>query len=372
MTPVTQIVRENIRIAFVVLVAFFLLLPTILAVPVSADRTTSTSIKMDSSVPGATAQEYTVGFTTATTSVIQGIVIEFCSNSPIIATSCTAPSGMAYGTTIGDITGLNPTTGWSATTTGSRVVLTHASGASVNASTPVTIEIGGFTNPNSTGTFYARIVTYDTPSGATDYTSTTPGTHIDDGGVALSTTTSIGVTASVHETLTFCVSAVAPSNACAGTTTPNITLGHGSPATLDTSAVDTATVHFQLSTNAAGATAVAMRGDSADLTSGSNTIPGVGGTATTITAGTAGFGMRSTGGTGGTGSVSAQAPYNGGSGSQYGMDSSVTSTYGDQIATASGPVLNVNTPLIFAATAGATTPAGVYTASFSLVATSAY
>lgn len=368
-----KLLKTNGRLLCVLVFATTITVSNLLVANVFAAHATSNSIQMSTSAPSATSATYTIKFTTATTSNIQGVVIDFCSNSPILGTSCTAPSGMTVGSTIGTIVGLNPTSGWAGAVSGGKLTLTNASGASVTSGTAVTIPISGFTNPSTTGTFYARIVTYATNTAANAYTSASPGTHVDDSGVALSTTTSIQVSATVAESLTFCVSAAAPGNGCTSTTTPSIELGHGTPVILDTSAVDTATVYFQLSTNASGATAVNMKGSSANLTSGSNTIPATGATAATITAGTAAFGMRSSGGTGGTGTVTATAPYN--SGSQYGMDdtgSGVTATYGDQIASASGAILNVNTPLVFAATAGATTPAGIYTASYSLIATSSY
>lgn len=362
-------------------VVFASLMPAMLApLTVSAAQVSARSIKMSSSATSASAQTYEINFTTATTNTIQGVVVDFCAESPIIGNAtCTMPTGMTVGTTVGSQTGLTAGT-WTGSTiqSGKTLVVSNGSGGSVSSGQAVTITVSGFTNPSTTGTFFARIFTFTTTAGANAYTSGTPGTHVDDGGVALSTTNSIGITATVQETLTFCVSAAAPTAGCGGTTTPTIILGNGgSPSILDTAAVYTSTVYFQLSTNAQNTTTVRMKG-SANLTSGSNTIPGTGATAATITAGTAAFGMRSATGTpvgGGSGTVSAAAPYS--SGAQYGLDSTtsndnVTSTYGDTIATATGPILNVNSPLTFGATAGATTPAGIYTASYSLIATSSY
>lgn len=360
-------------------IAFAALLPALLApLNASAAQVTARNIKMSTSAI-STAAQYEINFTTATTSTIQGVVVDFCAESPIIGNAtCTKPTGMTVGSTFSSQTGLTAGT-WTGSTiqSGKTLVVSNGSGASVSSGQAVSITVTGFTNSSTTGTFYARIFTFASTAGANAYTSGTPGTHVDDGGVALSTADSIGVTATVQESLTFCVSLAAPGNGCTSTSTPSIILGNGgSPSILDTANVYTATVYHQLSTNAQGTTTVRMKGSSA-LTSGSNTISPSATSTTpfTITAGTANYGVRSSAGTGGTGTVTPQAPYN--SGSQYGLDTTtsqdnVTTTYGDTLATATGAILNVNSPVIFGATAGASTPAGIYTANYSLIATSSY
>jgi len=187
-----------------------------------AAQVTSRSIRVTSSVISATDVTYNVNFTTGTTSPIQGIVIDFCSNSPLVGTTCTAPAGfdtnevtLALGTQVG-VTGFTK----DAATTPNKVVLVNAAGASVNSGVAVTIPLGtaaandGLTNPSGLGTYYARIVTYATTAGATAYDSATvnannPGTHVDDGGIALSTARQLTVNARVQEQLEFCVGAIA-------------------------------------------------------------------------------------------------------------------------------------------------------------------
>jgi len=60
----------------------------------------------------------------------------------------------------------------------------------------------------------------------------------------------------------------------------------------------------------------------------------------------------------------------------FGMDdttnSGVGSTYGDAIASSSGPVSQVNNQLVFGATAALTVPAGIYSGSESLIATGTF
>lgn len=329
-----------------------------------AAQITSRSIQMSSSNQGATGTSYLVSFTTATTSTVQGIVVDFCDETPIIGDStCTKPTGFSVGTpTVVVNSGLSGT--WTAgqLNTNRTLTLTNASGGSVSASTAVSFTLSTATNPTTDNhSFYARILTYDTPGGATSYVAGTEGTYIDYGGVALSTGKVINITARVMESLAFCVY-----NASCGDD-PSMTLGHGANLVLDSTAVDTDTAAFSISTNAQTGADVRLKGGT--LTSGSNNIDAVGATAATINAGTEAFGVRvSTAGT----SITADAPYNGGAGS-YGFDvtstPNVTSLYGDEIADLSGPVNSSVTTLTFAATASNTTAAGIYTAAQQLIAT---
>jgi hypothetical protein len=241
------------------------------------------------------------------------------------------------------------------------------------------------TNINVARSFYARITTYtDTAYGG--YASATSlGTYSDYGGIALSTANTISVTARVMETLVFCVSGSSPTSACGGVTTPTVTLGHGTPAVIDAQNVDdngTVTpTYTQLSTNAASGATVRMKNSNAcgglSKDGGSTcdiAATNAGGTAAAITAGSAKFGLGVGAGSGGTGTVNPSTEYAASSG--YGMDPSsstgVTSTYGDTIMSSSAPVSSVNNQLTFAATAGTTTPAGVYTATMTLIATGVF
>lgn len=352
-------------------------------------QVTSRSVEMSSSNPSNPSTSYTVGFTTATTGVIQGVVVDFCQESPIPGNTCTAPTGMALsGLAVNTVVGLNPTTGWTATNPTSdthAIEIYNASGASVSSSVAISFQITGITNPSSTGSFYARIFTYTTKAAADGYTSTSVGAPTDDGGAALSTATQISITATVMEQLAFCTSAAAPTqnttSDCAGTTTPTLTIGHGSPTHLDSTAVDTAIAYTQLSTNAQSGATVRMTDTTADgsctnggiSSSATNCIPGNGAFAA-ITAGTAAFGLNVGNGTTGadsSGSSTANANYGTTAGS-YGMGTNVTSTYGDPILSASAPCAEINNALTFGATAATTTKAGIYTANMTLIATGTF
>lgn len=333
----------------------------------AAAQVTSRSIEMSDSTASTVGATYHVSFKTATTGNIQGIVVDFCDNDPLIGDSCTAPSGFTVTTspTFANLAGTNPTTGWTASqlNSGRTFLLTNGSAGSVAASTTVSFDITSVTNPNTANhSFYARILTYATPGGATGYVAGTEGSYVDAGGIALSTATPLTVTARVQEELSFCVF-----NATCGDS-PAITLGHGSNTVLDATAVDTNTDQFSCSTNAQGGVNVRMKGNT--LTSGSNTIPAVSPSPGAITAGTAAFGMYIS--TNGTGMAAPPAEYAGTSG-DYGFNTTnIGSTYGDTIDTSTGVLNNSITAMTFGATASNTTPAGIYTATEQLIATGTF
>ncbi len=344
----------------------------------SANQVTARSITISNSNGGTNNVAYTLAFTTATTSNVGGIVVDFCSNDPIIGDSCTAPAGFDVNkstTTIGTQVGITGNSIDTTNSTANKLILTRTA-SSISTGTAVSIPLGdgsttGFHNPTAIGSYFARIYTYATTAAAQGHSTNSPSGYVDYGGIALSTAAVINITAKVQETLSFCVY----KTACGDD--PSFTLGHavGTATVIDSTAVDTQPANFSISTNANGGVVVRMKGDT--LKSGSNTIAAAGSSAATITAGTAAFGARvSTSGT----NITPTAPYNNGSGTQYGLDittsntpnTNVTSTYGGQIATLSGPTTASVSTVTFAATASATTPAGTYTAAEQLIATGTF
>ncbi len=330
-----------------------------------AAQLTSRSIEMSSSTAGATGTTYLISFTTATAGVLKGIVIDFCDNTPIIGDStCTAPTGFSVGTPTASTSGLPGSwTAASANTNRTLTLVNASNSTSVGASTAITITLTTATNPNTDNhSFYARALTYLNSSGANSpatYAPGTEGTYVDAGGMAMSTGKVINITARVMESLAFCVY-----NASCGDD-PSVTIGHGANNILDATAVDTKTANFSISTNAQSGATIRLKGTT--LISGPNDIDAAGASAITFAAGTEKFGVRvSSAGT----NITATSPYDGGSGSQYAFNTTnTTSTYGDNIATLSGPVNSSVTTLTFAATAANTTAAGIYTAAQQLIAT---
>lgn len=378
MQQAQKIIRQqSLLLMSFVLVAALLSSTFIASRAFAAGQVASRSIKMSSGVASATAS-YQVSFTPATTGA-QSLVIDFCSNSSIIGASCTAPS--SFSASSASFTAGTGTTGWAlGTLTANTVKVTKSSGSALGTSA-ISFTLGNITNPSDVGSFYARVYTYSDAAygGGSAYASPTSiGNDLDYGGFALSTTTQVTVSATVMETLTFCVSKASPGNGCTSTTAPALTLGHGSPLTLDSTAVDTDTAYTQISTNATNGAVVNMKNTSsatcAGLSRDGGTTCGIPakGSFGTMTAGTAAFGLNVADGTGGTGTVTANANYGTTAGS-YGMgNNTYSATYGDAIMSSSSVCANVNSLLTFGATASATTAAGVYTVNESLVATSTY
>lgn len=360
---------------------------------VSAAQVTSRKITMSNSTPGATSTSYTVTFNPGTSGNIGGIVVDFCGDSPIIgSTTCTLPTNFTLGANVtlsAGFTGMG--TGWVATNSlqggaaaGQKqvAVLTNSTPQAVSTGTPVSFELTGITNPSSTGTFYARIYTFDTSANTTtNYTASgttraaSPAGQVDYGGIAMSTANVINVSATVQEQLTFCVSKAAPSTGCTGTTTPNVVLGSGTPVVLGT-ALATDTAYHQVTSNAVNGVSVALKNTSSTTCAGLSRDNGATcpiaatGALATINTGAAQFGLRVANGSGGTGTVTADTDY--ASASQYAMTTATYGTYGDPISASSGATTDVNSLLTYGAAAGATTPAGVYTATHSLIATGTY
>lgn len=343
---------------------------------VYAAQVTSRSIQMSRSTPGATGVTYKVTFTSVATA--QSLVVDFCDESPIIGQTCTLPAGMV-------LTGVTtPTANWTITApTGSNTYVKLSRSTSWGAAQTITFEIAGITNTTKTvptPSFYARIYTFTGTTQGSYASPTNVGAHVDDGGIALSTAVDITVTATVMETLTFCTSKVAPGAGCTGTTAPDVVVGKGTPKALDTAAVDgtaTDTAYAQLSTNATSGAIINLKTVSSTTCAGLSRDSGTTceiaakGAFGPIAAFAGQFGVNVANGTGGTGTVTANANY-GTTANSFGMANAVYSTYGDTIASSAGPVSNVNVLLTYGANASATTPAGVYRTTESLIATGTF
>ena len=392
-------------------------------------------------VGSGTSVTYRFSFTVS--NVAQSMIVDFCSNDPIIGDTCTAPTGMNVS---GATLNASATTGNVSTGNAWQLTPTHSAGVTeqlfIFNTNPGTNDMGvgaqifdvtGMTNPSTTGSFYARMYTFannshGTYTGPEEGGGTTVGNYLDYGGIALSTAAVITITARVQETLTFCVSKADPNTwtgvgtagTCADpavsdptTGVPAVTLGHGTGTPIiDDTTVDQGFVWTQLSTNAVNGSVVNMHsnrtcgGLSADGGSTCNIPPvnsgtGVsGGTAITNGPTNSAFGLNvepytsATAPAGQLGSITPASFYFNASHNTvptdlwYGMDSTsssaalggtlrsyqggVNTTFGSNIMTTPGPVFAADAELIFAATAAVATPAGIYTANLSLIATGTF
>jgi hypothetical protein len=397
------------------------------SIQMSDSANSGTSIT--SGVGSGTAVTYRVTFNVLPgSSTTKSLIIDFCSEDPIISDVCTAPTGMATtGATVSPVSGAVGASGWTIATPSPGQVKLASDGTtnSITAGSTQSFDIVSITNPSTVGTFYARMYTYPTNTFGT-YTGPTgvnADNHVDYGGIALSTTRVITITARVQETLTFCVTTADPSlwtttHDCSDTAVssnpPAVTLGHFSGPTrvLDANTVDNNTpVYTQLSTNATSGAVINIR--NSNLTCGG--LSADGGTTCAIPAQNGGSGagptaiaIGSTGGAqfglfvsnssadvNGVGTLTADSTYHsdshcgatsvvfpvcpntGGAGDYfYSMDTTagigVTSTFGSTLAASSAPVYRLDTQYIFAATAALTTPAGIYTANMSMIATGTF
>jgi hypothetical protein len=224
---------------------------------------------------------------------LRSMVLEFCAQSPIIGDACTAPTGFDLNATTGDTnlalfnqqnTGGN---NWSIDGTYSTVnklVLTRAAGASIASGTVLGFDLGdggnnGVDNPETTNTtFFARVVTFDSVTGAQEYSSTdvenvddspnldagTPNNAIDAGGFALSTAAQITITSRVPEKLTFCVYTVdgTPAHTCGQTSAVSgtaITLGDNNGVLSETEEFVNKEAKYTVSTNALNDVAIRLK-----------------------------------------------------------------------------------------------------------------
>jgi hypothetical protein len=375
-------------------------------------------ITISSSANGATDVTYNFSFNTATNNAtIQGIVVDFCSNSPIIGDVCdTTGSLTGFNLNEGTVALANQTgvTGFNvnAATTANKLVLTRATQATnVAGNTNITFDLGtaaagdGVTNPTTTNsTFYARMIVFSTDAGATNYNSgvagpsaTNPGNEppvVDAGGIALSTAAQITVTSKVQEKLTFCLyTSAANFTDCSGVTGSAVTLGDEN-GVLDTagSYVDK-TTKYNIATNASVDAIIRVKGDT--LKTGTFDIAQVGAAAAASNPGNEQFGLctyTDPGSTDGP-TLTPDTPYNngscntttqtaglnggtGGQGSaQFAFDTNTTdgtmSTYGDRLATKEAGDFSTGVIAMIGNIAN-TTEAGIYTTTLTFVATGTY
>lgn len=257
-TTVRDVFKRSSSALMVAAMVLSVATPLLLSGKANAATITERKITMSSSKRGQTNATYTVSFKPATTGNVDGVVVEFCANNPLIGTACTAPN---VGNTLEGFTAATAAAaGWTLNgASDSNTVILTRTAAAMTSGVAETVTLTGITNPNPTtpapASFYARILTYNT--GAASYTDTAPGTHVDEGGIALSTASQLTVNAQVQEELEFCVGTVDNTvvdaatavtfgaNTCAGAaytgTSPTVNLGVVSTSGVTISPVSTTT-----------------------------------------------------------------------------------------------------------------------------------
>jgi hypothetical protein len=204
----------------------------------------------------------------------------------------------------------------------------------------------------------------------------------------MSITPTIGVSGAVLESMTFCVSGaeITVANCGGSLTAPTLKLGQnvGGVISLNSANVYTGSVYTQLSTNAVTGAVVSLKSNALDcgglVRQGSETNADGCGIApalnTDIAAGEAKFGVKTTAAAAvgsGSGVLQPVAYYNNSTFALRYADgdaTGVTSTYGDPfLDTDNAPLNNMGMQIIFGASAANNTPAGLYSADLSMIAT---
>jgi len=365
-----QVRRISIAAAFLMATIVPALVPSL----VNAATVTERSIALTSSSKAATGVTYTANFTAV--GAAGAFVLDFCNDSPILGQTCTAPTGFDASAAASTTSGFTDVVGST-----SKIVVT----GTINATDQVSVDITGINNPTTTDPLYARIVTFDTQAHANAYTSTTPGTGVvDDGGVAIAITDTVGVSGAVLESMTFCAAKIAITADCANASanTPVLKLGEtvGTTVALDSTHVSTGDVYTQISTNAASGAVVSLKSGVACGglkrvgASGCDIAPAVTGG---ISAGDAKFGLKAAAdadtGTNPNGTFQATNGY--GSSTFLlnwvsGNATGIASPYGDAVLNTNNlPANNKNVKITFGASINNSTPAGLYSADLSMIAT---
>lgn len=387
----TSLKKANRRVGSlfaVAALAFATLTPGLVPAFASAAQISERSVQASSSAVNAEDVSYDINFKTETAGA--AVVFEFCSDSPLVDTACAAPADLdlsAVSATIGVSGGTLSVATDALTDDGTNAVA--VTGAFAAGNTQVVLD--GVTNPSVTGAVYVRIVTYTVAGNAADYESTDKGSNVGDtGSAAISITDNVNVSGEVLESMTFCVSGAAISANCAGTTAPAVELqdDQGDVAALSSSEVRTGSIYTQISTNANGGATVNLRSSATGcgglILSGHTTDCNIGPAAltdndqTNSIKGKAVFGIKVIGAT-----ADADGAFGVATGADYVADAfflnygsgdneatGVTSPYGDPVLdTAGAPANNKNAQITFGASIANNTPAGRYSADFSLIAT---
>jgi len=226
------------------------------------------------SEPGGVVNDL-FSFETATSATIGSIDFVYCTTAD---GTCTQPTGLV--TTSATLGSQSGTSGFTINnSTADAPSVTNSTGATIAASTQLTFQLDGITNPTTANeSFYVRITTYNTS-----------GTAVDSGNVAASTANQIVLSGTMPESLIFCTGATISETSgipnCSTATSGNVDF----TSLFSPTAVSTATSQMAASTNANHGYVISVNGST--LTSGSSSIDAMTTDATSAN-GTSQFGMN--------------------------------------------------------------------------------
>ena len=378
-------------------IGVFLALSLVAAgITASAAQVSERSVQLSNSSKSMEDVTYTVKFTPINDAA--AIVLDFCSDTPVIGQDCAVPADFSLagvasapqGYTLGTST---------PTPIPNRLIL---NGDVVAANGEVEFDVEGVDNPSAVGAMYVRISTFNSVPNAQSATFTTGLNHsVDQGSLAVSITDTIGVSGRVLESLTFCASGAAIEGDCEDIVDPVLVLGQeqgeGGPVALEPNVLSQGNIHIKLSTNASKGAIVRLQsnafgcggllraGDTEACDIKPALVDGEGaGDINAESDAEAKFGLKLTEAT----AESAAAPgvlvpYTGSvyNTNRFAMNfnpadneaAGVTSTFGDPILHTDGKLaVNKAMQLIFGVSAKNDTPAGLYSADISLIATGTF
>lgn len=199
--------------------------------------------------------EYTVGITlNEVTTQLGSIELLFCDNSPIIVDVCIVPPGLDVSTAV--LANETGNTGFSITDqTPSRILISRTASLPANATS--TYRFTGVTNPSAQGSYYLRILTYESEDGT--------GPIVEEGGAVFSMNGGLNLATEVPPYLKLCASVSIVNYDCATATSFIIDFGE-----LSKINPKTATSELVVATNAGSGFNISISGTT--LTSGNNVI----------------------------------------------------------------------------------------------------
>ena len=244
------------RVLALTLAVMLSVLPFFYTQTAVAERLINRSIRLSSSKASASTS-HRLSFTVPTAGNIGSIAFEYCSNTPLLELSCTAPNGLDV--SLASIDSQSGITGFTVhgLTTANKLLISRTP-AAIPASQPAVYDFGNVVNPSDVNVpTFVRISTFASDDGT--------GPAIDTGAVVFVINPEFTVEAFVPPFLTFCA-AITVSVNCTAASGNFINLGE-----LSKTSANFSTSQYAGATNDPGGYSTYLAGTT--LSSGINTIP---------------------------------------------------------------------------------------------------
>lgn len=216
------------------------------------------NILISDSRPGVAAT-YTLAFTLTSSETLGSIKLQICANTPILGDPCPAPAGFDISSaTLASQSGETGFSIYAPGTNANTIVLSRAPAVSPGGS--VIYAFDNVVNPSALGSFYGRLQTF----ASTDAS----GAENEHGGLALSTSSPIQISAQVPPYLLFCGGVTISGLDCNNVSGSYINFGN-----LAVGSTASATSQLLSATNAANGLNITVSGST--MTSGNNVISAI-------------------------------------------------------------------------------------------------